>query len=451
MRFLRQSMIGLFLATVTLGLLVYAAQLLGGAIQERMTRERPQSPPQERVYAVNLVTAEAGRQTPVLRSFGEITARRTLEVRAAVGGRIISLAPQFENGGSVTGGMVLVQIDPSDMRDAFDRATADLADAQSEVRDADRGLELAREEEIAASEQARLREQSLERQTDLAERGVGSTAAVEAAEISSSVARGNLLARRQALAAAEARIDQAATRLSRSEIALSKARRDLDDTTIEAPFTGILSETEGVEGGLISSNERLAELVDPNDLEVVFRVSTAQYARLLHRDGTLLPVSVYVALDESGSGLTASGTLSRVDATAGDGQSGRLLFARLTQPVGFRPGDFVIVTVEEPPLDDVVRLPASALGADGKVLVLGEGDRLQDLSVELLRRQGNDILVRGDGLEGREVVRQRTPLLGPGFAVRPIRPEASDASLSPALSDGAQARRVAGVDRGTED
>ena len=107
-------------------------------------------------------------------------------------------------------------------------------------------------------------------------------------------------------------------------------------------------------------------------MEVVFRVSTAQYTRLLHSDGSLLPVPVRVMLDTQTSALVAMGTLSRVDATAGDGQSGRLLFARLESPKGFRSGDFVIVQVEEPPLEDVVRLPATALGADGKVLVLGE-------------------------------------------------------------------------------
>ena len=227
MRFLRQSMIGLFLATVSLGLLVYAAQLLGGAIQERMNSEAAPATPQERVYAVNLVTAVSGRETPVLQSYGEVAARRMLEVRAAVGGRIVGLAPQFEDGGAVTGGMVMVQIDPSDMQAAFDRATADLADAQAEVRDADRGLDLARQEEVAAQEQVRLREQSFARQTDLAQRGVGTAATVEEAELSAAAARANVLARRQAVAAGEARVDQAATRLARSEIALAEAKRGL--------------------------------------------------------------------------------------------------------------------------------------------------------------------------------------------------------------------------------
>ena len=82
------------------------------------------------------------------------------------------------------------------------------------------------------------------------------------------------MARRQALALAEARIDQAATRLTRAGIALAEAERNLADTTLEAPFDGTLSDTAVVEGGLIAANERLADLIDPDDLEVSFRVST---------------------------------------------------------------------------------------------------------------------------------------------------------------------------------
>ena len=164
MRFLRQSMIGLFLAAVSLGLVVYSVQLVRDAVQDRMTRDSPAPPARERVFAVSLVTAVEGREVPVLQSFGEIASRRTLELRAAVGGRVIALAPEFEDGGSVTRGMLLVTVDPADMQSMVDRLTADLADARAEVRDAERGLDLARQEEQAAQEQVRLRENAFARQ-----------------------------------------------------------------------------------------------------------------------------------------------------------------------------------------------------------------------------------------------------------------------------------------------
>jgi hypothetical protein len=65
------------------------------------------------------------------------------------------------------------------------------------------------------------------------------------------------------------------------------------------------------------------------------------------------------------------------------------------------------------------------------VLVLGTDDRLSALPVTLVRRQGDDVLLRGDGLAGAEVVRERTPLLGPGIKVRPLRRDDGNAQVTP--------------------
>ena len=113
--------------------------------------------------------------------------------------------------------------------------------------------------------------------------------------------------------------------------------------------------------------------------------------------------------------------ISRESAAVGEGQTGRLLFARLENAAGFRPGDFVSVRIQEPPLERVVRLPSSAVDASGTVLVVGEEDRLEVADVQLLRREGDDVIVRARGLAGREVVAERTPLLGAGIRIRPVR------------------------------
>jgi multidrug efflux pump subunit AcrA (membrane-fusion protein) len=441
MRFLRQSLIGVFLAAVTLGLLAYAGQLIGGAVQERMSDDRKAPPARERVFTVNVVVAEAGTQTPVLQTFGEVQSRRTLELRAAAGGRVIELADAFEDGGVVKAGEVLIRIDPADAQSTLDRAQADLDDAQAEVRDAARAVALARDEQAAAQEQADLRQSAFQRQEDLRERGVGTAAAVETAELAASSARQAVLARRQIVTTGEARIDQAATRLARAEIALAEAQRRFDDTTLVAPFDGTLSATNIVAGRLVSANEKLADLIDPDALEVSFRVSTAQYVRLLDEAGELLTADVSATLDVAGIDLTATGKISRASVTAGVGQTGRLVFAELGKTAGFKPGDFVTVRVQEPALERVVRLPSSAMDASGTVLVLGAEDRLEAIDVTLVRRQGDDILVRAPELSGREVVEARSPLLGAGISVKPLRGDRS-VPEAPAMLELTEERRA---------
>ena len=447
MRFLRQTMIGLFLAAMTLGLLVYAATLVGGAIQQRLA-EDPRAPTaRERVFAVNVLTAEASDVVPVLETFGEVQSRRQLELRAANVGRVVELADSFEDGGSVSAGEVLVRLDPAETQAAVDRAASDVSDALAEQRDAARSLALAQDELIASEEQAGLREKAFDRQRDLAERGVGTASLTETAELAASQARQAVVSRRQAVAQAEARVDQAATNLERARIALTEAERRLDDTVLRAPFDGVLSDTNVIVGRLVSSNERLADLIDPDDLEVSFRLSTAQYARLLDEEGQLVRANLTATLDVAGIDLKAEGRISRTSAAAGEGSTGRLIFGSLDQARGFKPGDFVTVQVQEPLLENVVRLPASAVGPANDVLVLGEDNRLTAASVEVLRRQRDDVLVRGPIL-GQRIVEARSPLLGAGIKVTPLQRNAP-VSAEPemvALTEERRARLVAFVE-----
>ncbi|APE42617.1 efflux transporter periplasmic adaptor subunit [Sulfitobacter alexandrii] len=419
MRFIRQSMIGLFLAAATLGLLAYAVYMVGSALQERLSAETKAPPAQERVFSVNVLVPQAADIAPVIETFGEVQSRRLLELRTAVTGRVVELAENFEDGGAVEAGQVLVRLDPSDAEAAVERATSDISDAQAEQRDAERGLTLAQDSLAAAEDQAALRDRAFARQQDLDSRGVSTATATETAELAASTARLAVISSRQAAAAAEARVDQAATGLQRARIALAEAERRLADTTIDAPFSGTLSSTSVVVGRLVSANEQLAQLIDPEDLEVSFRLSTAQYARLLDGQGDLLRAGVTATLEVAGVDLTARGRISRASAAAGEGATGRLIFAALDDAAGFKTGDFVTVRVQEPVLRNVFRLPASALDAGESVLVLGPENRLEQVSVTLLRRQGDDVLVRGP-VEGRQVVRERSPLLGAGIAVRPL-------------------------------
>jgi multidrug efflux pump subunit AcrA (membrane-fusion protein) len=421
MRFLRRTLTGLFLMAVTLALLAWAGTSFYGAVQERMSREARVQPARERVFAANVMTVEPGRIAPELVAYGEVRSRRTLEVRATEAGTVIALSPNFVEGGTVTRGEVLVQIDPSDAERALEIARTDVAEAEANQAEAGRALVLAQDELVSAQGQVDLRSRALVRARDLASRNVGTEANVEAAELAEAQAQQAVLSRRAALAQAEARVDQTRTALERARIGLAQAERRLADTQITAEFSGTLAEVAAVEGGLVNANERLAQLIDQTALEASFRLSTTQYARLLDAEGRLLSAPVAITLDVLGAELVATGRIVRESGAVAAGQTGRLVFAALEGSAGFRPGDFVTVRIEEPALQGVALIPATAVDSTGGVLVLGEGDRLEAGQVELLRRQGEMVLVRAHGLNGREIVAARTPLLGAGIRVRPER------------------------------
>jgi len=451
MRFLRRSLVGIFLLSVTIGLLVWAGETVRGAVDARANQEPRSFPQRERVFAVNVVTIERQTLAPVLTVFGELRSARTLDLRAVVGGRVMETADSLVEGGEVSAGELLIRLDPATAQSARDRVAADLQDAEAELRDADRSLAFAQDDLAAARAQAELRQQALTRARDLKQRGVGTTAAVETAELAASSADAAVLSRRQSLAAVEARDDQAKTRLARAKINLADAERAVADTEIWAEFDGTLADVTVSPGGRVASNERFATLLDPSQLEVSFRLSTSQYARLLDESGQLIKAPISVGLDVSGVNLQASGTIIRESAAVGAGQTGRLLFAKLDTAPGLRPGDFVTVSITEPELRGVARVPSTAVASDQTVLVIGEGDRLELADTQILRRQGDDVLIQVRGLGGKQIVAERSPLLGAGIGVKPIQPGTEIAAPAPppemvALEPERRAKLVAFVE-----
>src|SRR6056297_2675742 len=143
MQFLRHSLVGLVLLSLTLGLFAVAGATFWGAVQERMGREARERPARERVMAVNTVAIRPERIAPVMTAFGEIQSRRTLEIRSQAGGRIVMLAEGFEDGAAVSGGALLARVDPTDAEAALAVSRTDLAEAEAELRDAERALALA--------------------------------------------------------------------------------------------------------------------------------------------------------------------------------------------------------------------------------------------------------------------------------------------------------------------
>ena len=453
MRFLGRSLFALFLLGVTLGILAVAFDSVYSAFQERASRETRNRVQRERTYAVKVIPAEISSVRPQISAFGEIQSRRTLELRAPIGGTILELSPNFVEGGVLNRGDIVLRIDASDAEAVLQFALADRNDAESEVKEAVRSLLLVKDELVAAEERQVLLKRSFDRQVELLERGVGTGVAAENAELSLSSAKQAVLSSRKNVAQAELRVDQARSRLERREIALAEAQRKLDATSLEAEFFGILSGISIVQGGLLSANERIGTLIDPTALEVAFRISNTQYRRLLDANGNLLPVDVAVRLELSDASVSAEGKIVREGAAVSEGQTGRLLFASIGNgnEIGLKPGDFVSVSIEEPELRGVMNLPATAVGSADRILVLNDDNRLEEADVELLRRVGDEVVVRGRGLRDRLIVAERTPLLGAGIRVRPILPD-QDGAEEPegpqmvALSDEERERLIAMVE-----
>ena len=408
---------GVVLVTVTAAVLVFGAKRFIDAREE--LAERKPRPPTEREQVVNAHTLRAVVTRPQLVAYGEIRSWRTVELRAPAAGRLVQVDPQFRDGNRVRANADLVSIDPADSEARKTDAAAVVSEADAEVAEAREAVGAAEQELSAAERQRVLRQQSLERQRALLAKGYATRADIEAAELALAGADQSVLNRAQMVITARKRVERADLKLERANITLSDADRDVGDTRVTAPFDGTLTGIDATLGRLVSVNEKLGELIDPTALEVVFRVSNRQFAHLLDESGQLQPLPLEVRLRLGSREITAKGTIDRVDAVVGTGQSGRVLFGRLdtANKVVLRPGDFVAVTVTEAPLTDVAVVPATAVGADGSVLLIGDDGRLSEFKATIARRQGDEFVLAKVPF-GQQIVAQRLPQLSEGVRVK---------------------------------
>ena len=80
-----------------------------------------------------------------------------------------------------------------------------------------------------------------------------------------------------------------------------------------------------------------------------------------------------------------------------------------------------MVEIEEDKLDNIAIIPSSAIDTNSKILLLGANDRLEEIEVDVLRRQSDKVIVSAVPF-GREYVIDRPPYLDAGLRVKPSRP-----------------------------
>ena len=338
---------------------------------------------------------------------GRTAAYRVAEVRPQVSG--IVQKRLFEEGSTVTAGQALYQIDPAPYQAAMQRATAQ--------------LKLAR----TSAEVARLK-----------------------AERFAPLARSGAVAK-QDNDDVQATYQQALANVDAALAALETARIDLRYTRVEAPITGVISESYITEGALVTAGQpqRLAQVTQLDPIYVDIQRPTSELLQLrrefeagrLERAG---PDTARIELLlEDGSAYPLPGQLAFSGVTVDPGTGSVNLRAVYPNPDGhLLPGMYVRGRLREgiEPAALLVPQPAVTRGADGQASVLVVGaDNTLELRPIRTRRAAGDAWLVDTGLSAGDRVVVRGPLrLSPGMPVSPVpanappgKPGAPDAPAAP--------------------
>ena len=435
MNFLLRSFLGLIILSITLGFLIFGSLVLIEALKKRSEKSDNRRFQKERVFAVNVETLNKQIASPKILSYGEIYSKRMLEIRPLVSGRLDYVSEKFVEGGYVKSGDILFRLNQKDYLNELEIAEIDLEDTKAQLSEAISKLDYANLEFEVSESQLNLRKNALDRQTQLAESGLITSSQLENTQLAYSSSKQQFLNKQNLVKSSKNAIDKLKIQLKRRSISIDKAKRNLDETEIKAPFDGIIASVNILPGSVINKNEKLGTLLDPNSLEVMFNLSANEFARVIDKDGKLLNLDITAYLKLSNNDIPFSGKIERINPEIMNIGSGRKLFAsiNLGENKTLRPGDFVVLEIKEPSLKNITVLPSSAVTIDGKIFILEEDNRLKEIEVTILRRQGNEVIVSG-APNDKEYVMQRSPQLGNGLKIKPLRKKDREISNSVNLS-----------------
>ena len=405
---------------IALPLLALGGAVLAAGYLQATKPELERARPAEREWPIAAATVWIADIQPDITAFGEVVVRRDVELRALVAGQVIEVGADLADGGTVRAGDLLVRIDPFEYKAAVREAEAGLAEAKAGLAEAE--AELDAEEAALAEERTQLAIAGREvaRREDLAARGIGSEKALDDASMRRSVrARAAALAERR-MVALRARMARQEAAISRRAVALDRARRDLENTRLVAPFDGYLTETSAALGKRLGVNDRVVRLLDLERLEARIHLSDAAYGRLVSSSRGLGGRPVDIVWRAGARGFSYRAVVGRVDGRFDAASGGVTVYAPIEGAGAgglLRPGAFVEVRIPDRIYRQAARLPETALvGGDTVYAVVG--DRLEPRLVELLARVGNDVIVAGEIADGERVAATRFPGIGPGVKVR---------------------------------
>ncbi len=402
---------------IVLPIVLIAVSVAGAGYLRATKPEVAPAPATEQVWDVRAATIERRDHQPRLTLYGELIAGREVTIRPKVAGEVVEASASLLIGSRVAEGEVILRIDPFDYETAIDDLRAQRVEAEAKRQEllANRAMEAMLLE--LDREQRSLITRDVQRYEQLSDSRTASEKALDDARIALSRQVGTVSQREQAIVMLDARLAQQGAVIDRLAVSEKRAARDLSDTTVVAPFAGVIAEVNAQIGQQLGANDAIARLIDDQSLEISFQLSDADFGRLWQRG--LIGRNVTGRWKLGSAEFTLPATIARVVPTIDPSAGGVTVYATIDDNpdnVPLRPGAFIEVDMLDRLYKDVVELPASALFGEGTIYVI-EDRRLRAETVDLVAAQGDRVLVETDLADGSSVLASRLAEVGSGLLV----------------------------------
>jgi RND family efflux transporter MFP subunit len=359
--------------------------------------------------AVSVAVAPVVQQTVTrtLRLTGSLTAEEEAEVAAETGGRVVGTP--VERGASVQEGTPLLRIAATEADASAREAEANVAQLEARLAlQAGQAFEAERVPEVAAAKAtSELAQSDFERIRTLLEQKVVSQAEFDQR-------RAQVEATRNQYEAARNSARQLYRQYEAARARLSLAHKALADTTVRAPFAGLVVERKVSVGDFVTRGTKVVTVVKMDPLRVELTVPE----QLLSAIKAGQPLSIAV---DAYPGRQFTGHVRFVSPAVRADQRALTVEAVLPNTDGLlRPGLFASALVDSAVRESARFVPLAALRTDGSVsrLFVVRGDHVEERVVKVGQASGALVEIASGVGEGEQVATSNVEQLSDGVKVR---------------------------------
>jgi multidrug efflux pump subunit AcrA (membrane-fusion protein) len=407
---------------IAVSAMVLLIGILGMKLLASLKKPPEQREIRERALSVETLAVELGDYPVFITGYGEVRALNTVRIAPEVMGRVTDVHPRLEPGEIIEPDALLFRIDSTKHLAARDEARAQRLMREATIQrlktqqrlDRDRMQSLDRNETLAKD--AFMRLHSL-----LEKDEVGTRTAVEGAEQTYNMARDQAALLRRAVELYPIQIQEAESALQAAQARLSRAIYDLDRCEVRVPFAARVKQVDLEAGQLVSSGTPVLTLADDALLELNIPLDSRDARNLLAfktgaaEAGTawfqqLEARTCVVRWTESREAHTWPGLLHRV--VRFEPETRTLTVAIRVTSREARSGDatlpmtegmFCSVRIPARPLEDVIRVPRSAVSFDNHVY-LAVSNRLLTAAVDVTYADAEHAYVSAGLAAGDEII-----------------------------------------------
>lgn len=382
--------------------------------------EKPGRPIFPRVYTVETIIAKSADHQPKISLYGEIVAARSVDLRSLVSGQVISVSQKLKSGGMVTKGEALVKIDRFNYEGQLREANANAAETKARIQENEAGVRLETARLVSVKEQLALAQKDLDRIQQLRKRGTATSKQVEDKTLI-------LSQRRQSVEQSEVNIITANAKLAQQQAALVRltwkielSERNLKDTILVAPFSGIIRSTKVQVGKLVGANDVLVSMYQSDLLEARFVLTDERFGRIQADKDGLINRPVNVIWTVGGKKYSYNAAIDRIGAEIASTRGGVEVFANIEQNnanIALRPGAFVDINLADRTFENHISLPDTAL-YNGDTIYIVERKKLVGKKVSVASFDGESVLIESGISAGDVVLTTRISEVSNGLRVR---------------------------------